>query len=482
MKLFFPRFQRLILPAIFLFGAAAFAQDFVATPPVTVAAGYGNYHPQAEVLGDGEIGVIWTNSSTDDLYFSKRTGGNTFGTPVQLNPAGLDVQDYNWSGADLSAWGNNVYVVFRSLGYETGHVYLVKSTDNGATFGDTVRIDSLDGYYTQYPDVAVYNDTVFVAHMRHGFTVMDPQYYVSRSADGGATFETEVDVTGWLGLEACDCCQPEIIVDDERVIVFYRQNDLDTRDIKAVVSHDRGATFTEYLNIDDHNWTIAACPSTGPDARFYSDSIALSAYRTTISGTAKIFLEAFNVETAASVSTTDIYMDGASNSGINYPQLAVSGSIVGLVWEGLGSSTDVFFNGSATGASGILPANAINVTNETGSQSKPDVVYLDGAFHVFYSELSGSEVRCRTVTAANGINAYPVLRLQVFPNPFTNEVSISGYEGEMLLTIYSADGTIVSRSSVVEQDKTDVSHLAPGVYFFSLMFEDHCEVHRVIKN
>jgi hypothetical protein len=462
--------------------STAIAQDFVATSPVTVAAGYGNYHPQAEILGDGEIGVIWTNSSTNSLYFSKRTGADTFGTPIQLNPAGLEVQDYNWSGADLCAWGNNVYVAFRSLGYETGHIYLVKSTDNGLSFGDTVRIDSLDGYYTQYPDVAVYNDTVFVAHMRHGFTVMDPQYYVSRSVDGGMTFETEVDVTGWLGLEACDCCQPEIIVDAERVIVYYRENDLDTRDIKAVVSHDRGATFTEYLNIDDHNWTIAACPSTGPDARFYSDDIALSVYRTTVSGTTKVFLEEFNVETGTSVSTTDIYMDGALNTGINYPQLAVSGNLVGLVWEGLGSSTDVFFNGSATGAAGISAANAINVTDETGSQSKPDLVYANGAFHVFYSELSGAEVRYRRITALNTTAEQPGVQLALFPNPVTGEVIISGYEGEITLTIYATDGTVISQQMLAGSTKADLSHLAPGVYFFSLAFEDHSEVHRVIKH
>ena len=39
--------------------------------------------------------------------------------------------------------------------------------DNGMSFGDTVRVDSLSTGYANYPDVAVSNDTVFVTFMDH---------------------------------------------------------------------------------------------------------------------------------------------------------------------------------------------------------------------------------------------------------------------------------------------------------------------------
>ena len=460
------------------------AQEFVASEPVIVASGYGNYHPQMEVLGDGELGVIWTNGSTNALFFAKRTGIDQFATPVQLNPAGLEVQDYNWSGADLAVWGNNVYVVFRSLGYETGHIYLVKSTDNGVTFGDTVRVDNMADAYGQYPDIAVYEDTVYVTHMIHGFSVMNPQMVVQRSVDGGATFEPEVDVTGWIGPEVCDCCQPEIMVDEQRVIVFYRENDLNTRDIKAVVSHDRGVSFTQYLNIDDHNWSISACPSTGPDPRFENSNTSLTAYRTTISGVAKLFVESFDLTTATSAGTVDIFADGASNSGINYPQLAYADGLLAICWEGLGEGTDVFFNASQTGPTGLLPANAINVTNVTGSQSKPDIAILNSTFHIVYAEVTGAEVRYRRISSVNAVNENSAA-VRVFPNPagevLTVDLLFSG-EAPLPVRLFSMDGTLVAEHSLsADQRSINVSDLVPGIYLLQIVSGDDVFVQRFVK-
>ncbi|MBK6524472.1 MAG: hypothetical protein IPG07_02365 [Crocinitomicaceae bacterium] len=165
---------------------------------------------------------------------------------------------------------------------------------------------------------------------------------LARSTDGGQTFEPQVDVSGWVGLEVCDCCQPEIIVDAQRVIVYYRENDANTRDIKAAISYDRGATFTQYIEPDNHNWTIAACPSTGPDARFLENGNPVSIYRTTVSSAPKIYVNEYDLVNDNTVNEVAITMDGVVPSGINYPQISVDGSLIGIVWEGLGSSTDVF--------------------------------------------------------------------------------------------------------------------------------------------
>lgn len=477
-----------ILVVFFLCSFDVTAQDFVASSPITVANGLGNYHPQIEVLGDGELGVIWTSAVGDDLYFAKGDGVDQFLTPVQLNPAGLPVQDYNWSGADLIVEGNNVYVIFRSLGYETGHIYLVKSTDNGVTFGDTVRVDNMLNHYGQFPDVTVHNDTVYVAYMTHGFVTMDPQFVVSRSVDGGATFEAEVDVTSWLGDEACDCCQGEIIVDANRVIVFYRENELNTRDIKAVVSHDRGTTFTQYLPIDDHNWTIAACPSTGADARFMTNEIIVSAYRTTVATVPKIYLNEYNVVTDVSLNSMDVNMSGASNSGINYPQIDYDNNLLGIVWEGLGSGTDIFFNGSSTGIAGIISINAINVTNASNSQSKPDIAIKNGTYHIVYAELSGNVVKYCRVYSSTGISEMSTNFTTIYPNPSSGVVTINlanTQNENLLVTVLSAKGDVVETrmpQQISGSMNLDLSHLQTGIYFVQLTFDDRTEVHRVVKD
>ena len=476
-----------ILIALFLISINAIAQDFVATSPITVASSSGNYHPQIEVLGDNELGVIWTDAAGDDLYFAKRISLNQFATPIQLNPAGLSVQDYNWSGADLSVWGNNVYVVFRSLGYETGHIYVVKSTDNGLTFGDTVRVDNLAVGYAQYPDVVVYNDTVFVTYMKHDAGSLNPRYVLSRSVDGGATFESEVEAGSLLGDEACDCCQPEIVVDATKIIIFFRNNATNIRDIKSVVSYDRGISFTDWFSVDDHNWLISSCPSTGPDARFINDDVAVSIYRSYVSGQPKIFLNEYNVTTDASLNTIDISMDGVTPTGINYPQLYYADNLLAIVWEGLGSSTDVFFNASTTGASGILSSNAINVTDSAGSQSKPDIAIMNGAFHIVYAESSGSLVKYCRVNATSGISETENNSAKIYPNPSSGSVNINlqyALNKNVVITVLSANGEMIeteTRQSIDGSLNLDLSHLQTGIYFVQLTFDGRTEIHRVLK-
>src|SRR5690606_33611640 len=95
----------------------------------------------------------------------------------------------------------------------------------------------------------------------------NPQYVLTRSFDGGLTFDTPVDASALLGNEACDCCQPEIVVDANKVMIFFRNNVSNTREIKSVISYDRGATFTDWISVDDHNLVLASCPSSGADAR-----------------------------------------------------------------------------------------------------------------------------------------------------------------------------------------------------------------------
>jgi len=166
----------LLLLLVTYCGASVQAQSFNVSPPTSLPSAYGNYHPQVEMTNDNRAVVLWTSTTLKNVYFAKHNGVDDFATPIQINPAGFTVQSYNWSGPDMAMWDDDIYIVFKAAGYMSGHVYLVKSTDNGDTFGDTVRIDNLAAGFPQYPDVAVYNDTVFVTYMDHDASGLDPQY------------------------------------------------------------------------------------------------------------------------------------------------------------------------------------------------------------------------------------------------------------------------------------------------------------------
>ena len=467
-----------LLICVILLANLSFSQSFNTSTPISLDPIYGNFHPQIEMSGDGFPVVLWTSSDSLDVYFAKHDGVSGFNTPLKLNPDGLDVQDFNWSGADLSVDGDNIYVVFREQGYSTGGVYMVKSTDNGVSFGDTLRIDNLPVGFGQYPDIAAANDTVWVTFMDHDAAGLNPEYVVTRSTDGGATFTTAVTAGSlWPG-EACDCCQPEIIVDDSRVIVFFRNNNSNIREIKAVVSTDRGGTFTDSYSVDDHNWMINSCPSTGPDARFMGPNKTLTAYKTVDFGAATVYVNEWNLTTGSSDALVAMSSPTGANNQINYPQLAYeeAENMIGVVWEAAAMATDVFINASSTGVAGLLAANSFNITNISGTQSKPDVIIKDGIFHVVYMDYNDKDVKYVQLTS-NFANIQPEtlspLGVKSYPTPAKEKVILefdNTNNEEVTFQLFNLNGQEVISKLELDPNVITIKRgeLEAGVYMYSL--------------
>lgn len=372
--------MRFLVIFSFIFCVFVLKAQLVVSPSVSVSETTGFHHPQMELNTLNEPMITWTDGNSKNVYFSKKVI-NTFSSPLVLN-TGVLAQSYAWSGPDLCVENEKVYVVFRSDGYETGNVYLTKSLDNGTTFSAPTRVDYLTEGYAQYPDISVLNDTVFVTYMQHDANSANPRYVLSRSFDGGATFEQPIVAGALTGNEACDCCPPDLVVTDEYVIILFRNNNSNIRDIKGVISYDRGATFTQIAEIDTHNWMLMSCPSTGPDGKINTQTHSLhTVYKTMDNNVNKVFLNTYDLNQSVSNATIDL-SENLTNP--NYPQLALSGDTIGIVLEGLGTSTDIFFTHSYTGVNGINTSNRINLTNAQGAQSKPDVAFRNGAFHVVY--------------------------------------------------------------------------------------------------
>lgn len=451
------------------------AQTFTKSPTISIDADYGFYHPQIEMTGDDKACLLWTSSDSLDLYFAKHNGVDDFNTPLKLNPDGLDVQDFVWSGADFAVEGTNIYAVFKQAGYSTGGIYLVKSTDNGDSFGDTVRVDDLAVGYGQYPDVAVLNDTVWVTFMDHNASGGDPQYVVARSTDGGLSFEPEVIAGAILPGEACDCCQPEIMVDANRVVLVLRNNNSNVRDIKAVVSTDRGATFSNSFSLDDHNWVINYCPSTGPDARLIGSDKIMAIYKSTVLSNAAIFVHEYDMGAGSSNGEVQVLVNGTTNALMNYPQLdyEASESMLGFVWEQAGDATDVYINASSTGLNGISASNAMNITNEPGTQNKPDIIIRNGVFHVVYADYNEQNLKYLQLTSnfAHLNKAANTFGMNVYPTPSKDFVTIEFDQLEgtnSSLQVFTILGQLVLTKSGQSSYTISKNELPAGEYIFKL--------------
>lgn len=454
----------------------ALSQTMSVSTPISIPSAYGNYHPQISMTNDAVPAVIWTSSMLKNLYFAKHDGVSNFNTPIQLNPSGFLVQSYTWSGPDLAAWNDNMYVVFKANGYSMGHIYLVKSTDNGDSFGDTVRVDNLANGFPQYPDIAVFNDTVFVTFMDHDAAGLNPQYVVARSVDGGLTFEPNVDAGALLGDEACDCCQPEIIVNNKYVMVYFRNNASNIRDIKAVISMDRGATFSNVISVDDHLWNTFSCPSTGPDAIFTGLDTAISVYKSEVLGEAKVYLNEYNLATDSALHSIELSTGTGNNP--NYPQVSYDNGNLGVVWEANSGDPEVFFNWSSNGALGLDSANTINVTNASGAQTKPDICHGNGKFHVVWAEGGSSGIKYVTISEALSINleeAYPTIN--IFPNPVVGYLRLgleSAIKEPLTAVIFDSRGAVIDTWIIPKSAKSlgyfdkDLSELQSGLYFLNI--------------
>lgn len=78
------------------------------------------------------------------------------------------------------------------------------------------------------------------------------------------------------------------------IAVIYRNAINDVRDMRAAISHDGGNTY-ELGIIDNNNWIIESCPSSGGEGVIIGDSL-VSVFMNGVNGN-KCFVSTLNINT-----------------------------------------------------------------------------------------------------------------------------------------------------------------------------------------
>jgi hypothetical protein len=133
--------------------------------------------PDIAASGD-DVYVAWHDNKTGnwDTYIrTSKDRGQTFGNIVSIKgtgtmsqkdklgiPSGLDILQDSNEATHVAASDNNVYVV--SWDKKTGNweVFLAKSTDNGATFGDTINISNSPNTRSDAAHIYALKDNVYM--------------------------------------------------------------------------------------------------------------------------------------------------------------------------------------------------------------------------------------------------------------------------------------------------------------------------------
>lgn len=239
----------------------------LAAEPVVVATSAGGpspKQPQAAVTTDGTVHLIYGSGET--VFHSRSTdAGTTFTKPQEV----FRVSNMSLGmrrGPRISVTDNAVIVT--AVGGKQGKgrdgdVLAWRSADGGATWQGLARVNDAadsarEGLHgiASGPDGSVWATWLDLREKRS-------EVYVSKSTDGGATWQTNVRVYRSPDGNVCECCHPSIMVSDDAVHVMFRNSLAGNRDMYVATSKDDGKTFFPAKKVGQGSWKINACPMDG---------------------------------------------------------------------------------------------------------------------------------------------------------------------------------------------------------------------------
>jgi hypothetical protein len=226
-------------------------------------------------------GLLMLYSAKGDLFFQSSTDvGDTFEGTQRVNDVVREVSDHGENSAQLLASpdDSNLYAVWNARHPKDPTASVVRFSRSSAmrpAWSPAITINDDDQPVTHaFQGAAVSPDgTIYIAwldgrnrkgeqhdHSQH-FTGGTSDIYISRSVDGGKTFEKNVRIAG----NVCPCCRPSIAVVRNRVLIAWRQVEPgDLRDIHVAASSDKGQTWGKPVLVSRDSWKIKGCPHCGP--------------------------------------------------------------------------------------------------------------------------------------------------------------------------------------------------------------------------
>lgn len=430
---------------------SALAQDAIVWEQeiiVSDGATYGNLRPRGTVVGNTPI-VIYGGNGSENLFIS-RWNGTGFDTQSIL-PAGTTTYATGWTGADIASKGDTVVGVFKLTPIDNGNVYVVRSTDGGVTFSDTIRANNYSGGNAWMPSLEMdANGNPVIAMMIHDGTWGNPRYALAHSTDAGLSFDPIQEVTGAVPGEACDCCPSEIVTDNTgKEVLLYRNNESNIRDVYGILSIDGGQTYPYHENVDQLSWNISACPSTGVDGVIQGDDL-YTVFASAALGIYRVYLSKSSTSGGLTYDTLlQVLEPNPTNGTQNYPRISAKNDTIVMAWEErINFNKEIYY---AVSIPGMDPLEALSTykfkanASSDGNQTNPDIIYKNGYVHLFYQDdFTGNVIYRRgQIDVTVGLQAEESPVVSLYPNP-TNNAVVTVRNASEIKTVYMISGAKVS--------------------------------------
>lgn len=386
---------------------------------------FGNIRPRMTVLENGSPVILYGKTGDENLHISV-WNGTTFNAPTSIVPVGMSAYVANWTGPDLASKGDTIIAVFKLNPTEAGNVYSVRSTDGGLTFSDTIRVDNHDNGVAWMPSMDIDSDgNPVITYMAHGASWSNPEYVLVDSDDAGLTYNPEFSVSNVTG-EACDCCPAEVVVDGQKQVLLFRNNDANIRDIYAVLSNDGGATFPYDQNVDSLDWFISSCPSTGPDGLFMNDKLYTVSSSKGGVGYSRIYVASSDVGDSIRLETKAVVSDPVPIYAIqNFPRISGENDTIVMTWqENVGNNTEIFYSVSANGGDHLTNLTTYKyIANDStnGTQAVPEIRYKNGFVHLTFQDATTGDLIYKRGQIQSNLGLSENIEVVEFgPNPSQN--------------------------------------------------------------
>ncbi|MFO7678239.1 MAG: fibronectin type III domain-containing protein [Thermoplasmatota archaeon] len=213
--------------------------------PIIISDSHGGDNPDIATFED-TVYIVWTASYLGNLSLDKSIDGNGFGTDVRVNsPEDRPADPSIAIGSD-----ETIYVAYENgLGFGDSDIRVVKSTDQGSTFGSSVVVN--DGDSISKPSIAADgSDNVYLSYWNDKESLKKVRF--TRSTDSADSFQSSVNVSHTSAATLSGGYHNDIAVHPCGKIFVTWQDDSSGEDaVYFANSTDGGTTFGENFKVND---------------------------------------------------------------------------------------------------------------------------------------------------------------------------------------------------------------------------------------
>ena len=306
----------------------------------------------------------------------------------------------------------------------------------------------------------------------------DHRYMVTRVVDGAVQPPLDVSSPFTTG-EDCDCCPGQIVAEGDHVVALFRDATLNERVIWGAKSSDGGVSFDQGAELDPTEWTLHACPASGPDGHIDGDTLRYAWMSAAVMG-GKVYVGAAALSDLATAPVVQVHPGQPQTLQQNHPRIAAAGDTVAVVWQQLVlGQTEVLFAVKVPGMVQFSDPDTVNV-ELLGPQVSPDIAFANGTFHVVYADPYEDAIiyRSATLSGAIGIVDPAVPELRVWPVPAVAKLYLR-WDGTLAghrLEIHDPQGRLVLQQQA--SATIDVDALHAGYYHLVIRTADGSPVAR----